>query len=114
MATPGDVDAAVHSDHVPQNQVYEVFNPDYSVGVACERNGIVVGLHLDDEVWESTDSWLAAEIVRLARLAHMKARVGRRAELVQRYGNGSLADALGLPTEAQYRLAEKQEFGGSY
>ncbi|MBB5918758.1 hypothetical protein BJY24_007670 [Nocardia transvalensis] len=91
-----------------------MFNTDYSVGVACNHNGLVVGVHLGDEVWENSDHWLASEIIRIARLAHMKAGVGHRAEILQRNGNGRLADALGLPTEAQYRRAEKAEFGGGF
>ncbi|WP_040793348.1 hypothetical protein [Nocardia paucivorans] len=93
------------------NPVYEVFNPDYSVGVACDRSGAIVGLHLGDEVWENTDAWLAAEILRVAKLAYMKSRVGRRAELLRNGGSSRLADEMGLPTEAAYTIAEKTEFG---
>lgn len=93
------------------NLIYEVFNPDYSVGVACDRSGAIVGLHLGDEVWENTDSWLAAEILRVAKLAYLKSRAGRRAELLDNGGSPRLADAMGLPTEAAYTLAEKAEFG---
>ncbi|MFI9413306.1 hypothetical protein [Nocardia gamkensis] len=93
-----------------RNLVYEVFNPDYSVGVACDRGGMIVGLHLGDEVLEHPDGWLAEEIVRVARLAHQKSRVGRRAELLYKGGLPHFADSLELPTEAEYNLMEKTEF----
>lgn len=102
--------AGVESPPSRQNMVYEVFNPDYSVGVACDRSGMIVGLHIGD-VWEHTDSWLAAEILRVARLAHMKSQVGRRAELMSNGALPRLADSLGLPTEAEYNLMAKAEFG---
>ncbi|WP_280397687.1 hypothetical protein [Nocardia carnea] len=94
-----------------RRQLYEVFNPDYSVGVACDIAGVIVGLHLGDEIAEHTDAWLAAEILRLARLARMKSEVGRRQILI---GNGMLphaVEARGLPSEADYRRAEAAEFG---
>ena len=110
MAIQSGVDAEPQpADSQVRN--YEVFNPDYSVGVACDCDGFVVGLHLDDEVWENTDRWLAAEIVRVAKLAYLKARVGRRVEMERRHGNTRFADALNPPTEEQYRRAEKVEFG---
>lgn len=96
------------------NLIYEVFNPDYSVGVACDRSGAVVGLHLGDEVWENTDAWLAAEILRVAKLAYLKSRVGRRTELLYNGGSSRLADEMGLPTEAAYAIAEKAEFGQAF
>ncbi|WP_416565457.1 hypothetical protein [Nocardia testacea] len=94
--------------------VFEVFNPDYSVGVACDLAGEIVGVHLGDEIWESTDAWLAAEIVRVARLAHMKSQVGRRMALLDNGALPHVADARGLPTEAEYRRMEKMEFGAEH
>ncbi|NQE68275.1 hypothetical protein [Nocardia gamkensis] len=93
-----------------RNLVYEVFNPDYSVGVACDRSGMIVGLHLGDEVLDHPDSWLAEEVLRVARLARQKSRVGRRAELLYQGGLPHFADSLELPTEADYNLMEKAEF----
>ncbi|MFI2230768.1 hypothetical protein [Nocardia testacea] len=93
---------------------FEVFNPDYSVGVACDRSGLIIGLHLDDEVWENTDEWLAQEIVRVARLARLKSQAGRRVELMATAVGARLADRLGLPTRAEYELLEKAEFGGAH
>lgn len=92
-----------------QNLIYEVFNSDYSVGVACDRRGVIVGLHLGDEVWENTDSWLAAEILRISRLAHLKSQVGRRAEMLYNGVGPHVADAYDYPTEAQYAAIEKAE-----
>ncbi|MEV6428332.1 hypothetical protein [Nocardia sp. NPDC051463] len=94
-----------------RNLIYEVFNPDYSVGVACDRNGMIVGMHLGDEVWDSTDSWLADEVVRVARLAYLKSQVGRRAEMLYNGALPQFADSLGLITESEYRYREKAEFG---
>ncbi|MGW6332079.1 hypothetical protein [Nocardia rhamnosiphila] len=93
---------------------FEVFNSDYSVGVSCDRSGLVVGLHLGDEVWENTDEWLAREIIRVARLAHLKSRAGRRVELMATAVGARLADRLGLPTQAEYELLEKSEFGAEH
>ncbi|WP_328407757.1 hypothetical protein [Nocardia sp. NBC_00403] len=94
-----------------RNLIYEVFNPDYSVGVACDRSGTIVGLHLGDGVWDNTDSWLANELVRVARLAYLKSRVGRRAELLHNGAWPSIADSLGLITETEYKFREQAEFG---
>ena len=94
-----------------RRRIFEVFNPDYSVGVACDSAGIIVGLHLGDEIVEQSDAWLAAEILRLARLARMKSEVGRRRALLD---NGMLPHAVddhGLPDEADYRRAEAAEYG---
>lgn len=94
-----------------RQRVFEVFNPDYTVGVACSLAGIIVGLHLSDEIVEESDEWLAAEILRLARLARMKSEVGRRQALLD---NGMLphaVEARGLPSEADYLRAEAAEFG---
>lgn len=90
---------------------YEVFNPDHSVGVACDRDGEVVGLHLSDEARDNGDSWLAAEILRLARLAHLKSRVGLRAEMEYNGARPYTVDSFDLPTEAAYRAMEHAEFG---
>ncbi|MGW1739027.1 hypothetical protein ACWCPQ_09475 [Nocardia sp. NPDC001965] len=94
-----------------RQQIFEVFNPDYSVGVACDGAGIIVGLHLGDEIAEQSDAWLAAEIVRLARLARMKSDVGRRRVLLDDGMLPHAAEARGLPSETDYRRAEAAEFG---
>ncbi|MEV6139354.1 hypothetical protein AB0L63_25540 [Nocardia sp. NPDC051990] len=109
LDTSEDAEAEAARDW--RNSIYEVFNPDYSVGVACDRAGMIVGLYLGDDVLErADDGWLAAEVLRLARLAHVKSRVGRRAELLFNGGPPDLADLLELPTEAAYDLMEKTEF----
>ncbi|WP_280273150.1 hypothetical protein [Nocardia wallacei] len=97
-----------------RNAIYEVFNPDYSVGAACDHNGMIVGLHVGEEVRQNTDDWLADELLRVARLAHLKSQVGRRAELLHNGASPDVADDLGLPTEAAYILREKIEFGTDY
>ncbi|ONM46350.1 hypothetical protein [Nocardia donostiensis] len=91
--------------------IYEVFNPDHTVGVACDRDGEIVGLHITDEARENGDTWLAAEIVRIARLAHMKSRLGLRKEMEHRGARPHTIDSFDLPTEAGYRTMENQEFG---
>ncbi|MGK8505634.1 hypothetical protein [Nocardia asiatica] len=96
-----------------RNTIYEVFNPDHSVGVACDRSGLIVGLHIGD-VWEQADSWLAVEILRVAKLARAKSQVGRRAELLHDGALPHVADSLRLPTEAEYRRMEKVEFGDAF
>ncbi len=98
----------------PGRRIYEVFNADYSVGVACNTAGVIVGLHLGDEVVDNTDAWLAAEVVRVARLARMKSEVGRRAILIERGVLPHIADSLGLPSEADYQRAEKAEFRNGF
>ena len=94
--------------------VYEAFNLDYSVGVACDVRGLIVGVHLGDEVWENSDAWLSTEIVRVARLAHVKSQVGRRAVLTEQGALPHVLDEQGLPTEADYQRMEKAEFGGEF
>lgn len=88
-----------------------MFNPDYSVGVACNAAGVVVGLHLGDEIVEYSDAWLAAEILRLARLARMKSQVARRQALLDSGMLPHAVEAHELPNEAEYRRAEAAEFG---
>lgn len=94
-----------------RQRVFEVFNPDYTVGVACSMSGIIVGLHLGDEILEESDEWLATEILRLARLARMKSEVGRRQALLDDGMLPHAVEARGLPSEADYRRAEAAEFG---
>ncbi|WP_433683859.1 hypothetical protein [Nocardia sp. CA-119907] len=103
----------LHDAPVPdwRSLTYEVFNPDHTVGVACGRDGEVVGLHITDEARDSGDSWLAAEVVRLARLAHMKSRVGLRAEMEYNGTRPYTIDSFDLPTESSYRATEIAEFG---
>ncbi|MEV6072957.1 hypothetical protein AB0L82_40975 [Nocardia sp. NPDC052001] len=94
-----------------RNMTHEVFNPDHTAGAACNRDGEIIGLHITDEARDNGDAWLAAEILRLARLAHLKSRVALRAEMEY---NGTLShtiDSFDLPTEASYRAAEAAEFG---
>ncbi|NEW40178.1 hypothetical protein GV794_28615 [Nocardia cyriacigeorgica] len=110
------VDELDEHDAPPAEQAvyHEVFNPDFSVGVACDRSGMIVGIHLGDEVWGSSDHWAAAEIVRVARLAYLKSRVGRRVELLEAGVPPYTADALGLPTEAEFQQQLRDEFGPGY
>ncbi|MFG1792730.1 hypothetical protein [Nocardia sp. NPDC049149] len=93
--------------------VYEVFNPDHTAGVACNRDGEIVGLHITDEGRDNGDAWLAAELLRLARLAHAKSRVGLRAEMAYKGTLPSTIDAFDLPTETSYRAMEQAEFGAN-
>ena len=91
--------------------IYEVFNPDHTVGVACDRDGEGIGLHLTEDAKDNGDTWLSGEIVRLARLAHLKSRVGLRAEMEHNGARPYTVDALDLPSEAAYRAIEDAEFG---
>lgn len=93
-----------------RSMIYEVFNPDHTAGVACNRDGEVIGLHITDEARDNGDSWLSAELLRLARLAHTKSRVGLRAEMEYKGTRSYTIDAFDLPTEAAYRVMEKAEF----
>ncbi|WP_228002916.1 hypothetical protein [Nocardia australiensis] len=91
--------------------IYEVLNPEHTVGVACDRDGEIVGLHITDDACENGDAWLAAEILRVARLAHAKSRVGLRAEMEYKGSRPYTIDSFDLPTEASYRAMELAEFG---
>jgi hypothetical protein len=91
--------------------VYEVFNPDQTVGVACDREGAVVGLHIDDDILDHGDEWLAREIMRVAELAREKSRVGLRAELERSGSDPFVLRSLGLPTDADYITMENDAFG---
>ncbi|WP_327148016.1 hypothetical protein [Nocardia sp. NBC_01329] len=95
----------------PRKTIYEVFNPEGSVGVACDRDGEIVGMHITDEAREGGDPWLAAEIVKLAKLAHMQSRVGLRKEMESKGTRPYTIDSFGLPTEAAYRALENETFG---
>ncbi|AHH16405.1 hypothetical protein NONO_c16040 [Nocardia nova SH22a] len=94
-----------------RNTTYEVFNPDHTVGVACDRDGEVIGLHITDDARDNGDAWLAAEIVRIARLAHTKSRVGLRSEMEANGTRSYTIDSFALPTESSYRAMEIAEFG---
>ncbi|MBB5918767.1 hypothetical protein BJY24_007679 [Nocardia transvalensis] len=96
-----------------QHAIYEVFNPDSTAGVAVNGDGEIVGLHITDEARENGDAWLSREIVRLARLAHAKSRVGLREEMIRNGVRPYTIDAFDLPTEASYRAMENAEFGHS-
>ncbi|MBU3066814.1 hypothetical protein KO481_35510 [Nocardia sp. NEAU-G5] len=102
-------DAAAQPDW--PSKIYEVFNPEGTVGVACNRDGEIVGLHLTDDARDEGDTWLAGEIVRLGKLAHLKSRVGLRAEMMDNGTGAHTIDAFDLPTENSYRQAERSEFG---
>ncbi|WP_157106028.1 hypothetical protein [Nocardia sienata] len=107
-------DEGVSSPGNRGQQIYEVFNSDYSVGVACNTAGVIIGLHLGESIMDNTDAWLAAELVRVARLARMKSEVGRRTILLERGVLPHVADTLGLPNEVAYQHAEKAEFGDGF
>lgn len=96
-----------------RRMVYEVFNPDHTCGVACDRDGEIVGLHITDDARENGDAWLAAEILKLARLAHMKSRVGLRAEMEYKGTRPYTIDSFDLPTEASFRAMVNAEFGAT-
>ena len=91
--------------------ICEVFNPDHSVGVACNLGGAIVGLHIGDAVRDNTDAWLAAEILRVARLAYQKALLGRRLVMTRDGVLPHVLDGLDLPTQAKYTAMESTEFG---
>ncbi|WP_245671631.1 hypothetical protein [Nocardia amamiensis] len=108
-----DFDVDDNLDAAPpdwRSRTYEVFNPDHTVGVGCDRDGEIIGLHITDDARDNGDSWLAAEIVRLARLAHAKSRVGLRAEMEYNGTRPYTIDSFDLPTEASYRAMEESEF----
>jgi hypothetical protein len=113
---PLDVDdfEAEESEYDPleyQSRTFEVFNPDHTAGVACDRDGEIIGMHVADEALENGDDWLAAEILKLARLAHAKSRVGLRNEMERKGSLPYTIDSFDLPTEASYRAMEDAEFG---
>lgn len=112
---PDEFDEDVERSPAPDRQhtIYEVFNPDHTAGVACNGDGEIVGLHLTDDARENGDAWLSKEIVRLARLAHAKSRVGLRAEMERNGARPYTIDAFDLPTETSYRAMENAEFGQS-
>ncbi|AFU02725.1 hypothetical protein V7968_31770 [Nocardia vulneris] len=108
-----DLSADAGEDDAPDwsARSYEVFNPDRTVGVACGRDGAVIGLHISDEACDNGDTWLAAEIVKLARLAHVKSRVGLRAEMEHKGTKPYAIDFFELPTQDSYRALERAEYG---
>jgi hypothetical protein len=91
--------------------VYEVFNPDQTIGVACDREGAVVGLHIDDDILDNGDEWLARQIMLVAELAREKSRVGLRAELERSGSDPFVLRSFGLPTDADFVAMEIDAFG---
>jgi hypothetical protein len=92
------------------SRIFQVFNPDQSVGAACDRDGAVVGLHISDEARDEGDNWLSEQIVRAAGLAHMKSRLGLREEMEFNGTKPYVISSFGLPTAADYDLAERTAF----
>ncbi|WP_328391705.1 hypothetical protein [Nocardia sp. NBC_00416] len=109
--SPDDFDGPVTTKSVGPPQVHEVFNPDHTAGVACDRDGEIVGLHITDDARENGDAWLGAEILKLARLAHAKSRLGLRREMEANGARSYTIDSFGLPTEAAYQAMEDEAFG---
>lgn len=91
--------------------VYEVFNPDQTVGVVCDRDGTIVGIHIDDEILPQGDDYVAEQVRRIAALAHQKSRVGLRSEMESNGTDAFTLSSFGLPTEKEYVAMEAAEFG---
>ncbi|MEV3960084.1 hypothetical protein AB0M34_04165 [Nocardia sp. NPDC050193] len=109
--TDDGLDGTPSTKSVGPPQVHEVFNPDHTVGVACDRDGEIVGLHITDDARENGDTWLSAEILKVAGLAHAKSRLGLRREMEANGARSYTIDSFGLPTEAAYQALEDQAFG---
>lgn len=105
---PEDLETAAEDT---RTLIYEVFNPDNTAGVACNRDGEIVGLYLTDEARDNGEASLAYELLRLARLAHAKSRLGLRAEMERSGTRPYTVDSFDLPTAASYRALEAAEFG---
>lgn len=95
---------------VAKPTLHEVFNPDQTIGVACDREGAVVGLHIDDDILDNGDEWLAREIMCVAKLAYEKSRVGLRVELERGGADPFVLRSFGLPTDADYVVMENDAF----
>lgn len=95
-----------------RSMVYEVFNPEGSVGVACDREGEIIGMHITDEARDAGDAWLGTEIVKLAGLAYQKSRLGLRKEMEYKGTRPYTIDSFELPTEAAYQAMEDEAFRG--
>ncbi|NKY34781.1 hypothetical protein HGA13_17110 [Nocardia speluncae] len=109
--TADDFDDAPEVKSTPAPQIHEVFNPDHTVGVACGRDGEVVGMHITDDAKENGEVWLSAEILKVAGLAHAKSRLGLRREMEANGARAYTVDSFGLPTEGMYRAMENEAFG---
>jgi hypothetical protein len=102
---------AGETNHADQPVVYEVYNPEQTVGVVCDREGVVIGMHIDDEILYEGDDVVAATIRRVAALAHQKSRVGLRAEMERNGTDAVTLGSFGLPTQKDYLAMENAEFG---
>ncbi|WP_280413982.1 hypothetical protein [Nocardia carnea] len=109
--TADGFDEAPGTKPVAAPQIHEVFNPDHTVGVACGRDGEVVGMHITDDAKDNGDAWLSAEILKVAGLAHAKSRLGLRREMEANGARSYTVDSFGLPTEAAYQAMENEAFG---
>ncbi|GEM31321.1 hypothetical protein NN3_23280 [Nocardia neocaledoniensis NBRC 108232] len=107
-----DDEEYAHGPEKDENpSVFEVFHPDHTLGVACDRDGEIVGMYIADEARENGETWLSAEILRLTRLAHLKSRAGLRKEMERQGTSRSTIDSFDLPTDASYQETEDLEFG---
>lgn len=110
MTDPHDNDYDDSEAPADKPTVYEVYNPDQTVGVACDRDGAVVGLHISDDVLDHGDTWVAAEVMKVAKLAHQKSRVALREEMERNGTDAFTLTSFGLPTQADYLAMERDEF----
>lgn len=110
MTEPYFVDDPAGDDERDEPAQFQVFNPDRTVGVAADRNGVVTGLHIDAEAGYRREHWLAEEIVRVAQLAHFRSLVALRADMRARGTAAHIIDDFELPTEADYIAMEAQLF----
>lgn len=104
-------DEEAEAKPTPAPQIHEVFNPDHTVGVACGRDGEVVGMHITEDAKDNGEAWLSAEILKVAGLAHAKSRLGLRREMEANGARAYTVDSFGLPTDAAYRAMEDEAFG---
>lgn len=96
-----------------KDELFEVYNTDQTVGVGCNRGGSVVAVHISDDILDHGDHWVGQEIMRVAKLAHMKSRVGLRKQMERSGTDAYTLSSFGLPSETDYLAAEIAEFGGN-
>lgn len=89
---------------------FTVFNPAGTLGAVTDRNGTVVGLHIDDDELRRGSKQLAARVVAIAQLAREKSMVGLHDEMIDDGASPETVRELGFPDQEDYRAAEAAKF----
>ncbi|MDL9937761.1 DUF2694 domain-containing protein [Gordonia sp. ABSL1-1] len=92
---------------LPQPTTYTAQSRSGAVAVATTPFGVPVALRIDPQKLKGDPQRLADEILRLAKLAAMRAQVDIRKDLVEKGTTPEVMRYTNLPTEADLRDCEE-------